>query len=206
LIAGLDLPLNIGEQPAWGDYIRIAHNPNYKQVSRQTTTRDVDALFYRKQSDVKQLLEHASCVCLTSDIWSGLAKEDYLSVVFYFVTDDWELEKHIIGMRLIDCSHNCVNIAQRIMQVISEYNMTFKVFSITLDNTSVNASAMNELTPSLVPYVSDSAIPSALLHQRCACHIINLIVKSGLKCIKEKLEDFCKAISWLNSSRQHIAS
>jgi hypothetical protein len=33
LIARLDLPLNISEQPAWGDYIRIAHNPNTKQVS-----------------------------------------------------------------------------------------------------------------------------------------------------------------------------
>jgi hypothetical protein len=87
LIARLDLPLNIGEQPVWGDYIRIAHNPNYKQVSRQTTTRDVETLFYHKQFDVKQLLEYASRVCLTSDIWSGLAKEDYLSVVFHFVTD-----------------------------------------------------------------------------------------------------------------------
>jgi hypothetical protein len=87
LIARLDLTLNIGE-PAWGDYIRIAHNPNYKQVSRQTTTRDVEALFYCKQTDVKQLLEHASCACLTSDIWSSLAKEDYLSAVFHFVTDD----------------------------------------------------------------------------------------------------------------------
>jgi hypothetical protein len=94
-------------------------------------------------------------------------------------------------MRLIGCSYNGVNIAECIFQVISEYNMTFKVFSITLDN----ACAMNELTPSLVPYVSGSAIPSALLHQRCACHIINLIVKSGLKCIKGKLEDFRKAIS-----------
>jgi hypothetical protein len=52
LIARLDLPLNIGEQPAWGDYIRIAHDPNYKQVSRQTTTRDVEALFFHKQTDV----------------------------------------------------------------------------------------------------------------------------------------------------------
>jgi hypothetical protein len=52
LIARFDIPLNIGEQPAWGDYIRIAHNPNYKQVSRQTTTRDVEALFFRKQTDV----------------------------------------------------------------------------------------------------------------------------------------------------------
>jgi hypothetical protein len=73
LIAKLNLLLNIGGQPAWEDYIRIAHNPNYKHVSRQTTTRDLEALFYLKQADVKQLLEHASCVCLTSDIWSGVS-------------------------------------------------------------------------------------------------------------------------------------
>jgi hypothetical protein len=47
---------------------------------------------------------------------------------------------------------------------------------------------------------------STLLHQRCACHIINLIVKSGLKCLKLYLEDFMTAISFLNSSNQRIAS
>jgi hypothetical protein len=31
-------------------------------------------------------------VCLTSDIWSSKAKEDYLSVVAHFVTSKWELE------------------------------------------------------------------------------------------------------------------
>jgi hypothetical protein len=33
-------------------------------------------------------LNIASCVYLTYDIWSGNGKEDYLSVVFHFVTDD----------------------------------------------------------------------------------------------------------------------
>jgi hypothetical protein len=65
LIARLDLPINIGEQPAWEDYIRTTHNPNCKHVSKQTTTRDLDALFYLKQVDVKQLLEQASCICLS---------------------------------------------------------------------------------------------------------------------------------------------
>jgi hypothetical protein len=37
---------------------------------------------------VKSLLSKTSCVCLTSDIWSANAKEDYLSVVVLFVTTD----------------------------------------------------------------------------------------------------------------------
>jgi hypothetical protein len=52
--------------------------------------------------------------------------------------------------------------------------MLFKVFSITLDNASVNASAMTELTPKLVSYVYGSANAAGLIHQCCACHIINL--------------------------------
>jgi hypothetical protein len=44
------------------------------------------------------------------------------------------------------------------------------------------------------------------LHQRCACHIINLIVKSGLKCLKPYIEAFRVAISFFNSSNQRIAA
>jgi hypothetical protein len=163
-------------------------------------------LFFVKQSDVKELLNAASCVCLTSDIWSNNAKEDYLSVVFHFVTDDWELEKRVVSMRLIDCSHTGSNIVERILQVISEYDMTSKVFSITLDNTSTNVCSLTQLVPQVVPYVTYSLAASGLLHQHCACHIINLIVKCGLKRIKDKLEDLRRAISWLNSSNQRIAS
>jgi hypothetical protein len=44
-----------------------------------------------------------------------------------------------------------------------------------------------------------------LVHQRCACHIINLIVKSGLKRLKPFTEDVRTAINFLNSSNQRIA-
>jgi hypothetical protein len=41
--------------------------------------------------------EFAKCVfsvSLTSDIWSGRAKQDYLSVVAHYVdSDSWELKK-----------------------------------------------------------------------------------------------------------------
>jgi hypothetical protein len=43
-------------------------------------------------------------------------------------------------------------------------------------------------------------------HQRCACHIINLIVKSGLKRLKPYIEAFRVVISFLNSSNQRIAA
>jgi hypothetical protein len=44
------------------------------------------------------------------------------------------------------------------------------------------------------------------LHQRCACHIINLIVKEALTTLKPLIETFRTAISFLNSSNQRIAA
>ena len=114
-----------------------------------------------------------SSVGLTSDIWSGNAKEDYLSVVCHYVNTDWQLEKRVLGLRLIDVSHSGENIAERVHSVIQDFGLTNKMFSITLDNASANASAMEALTPLIRGYISDE-----YLHQRCACHIINLIVKS----------------------------
>jgi hypothetical protein len=202
LICSLDLPLGIGGAPAFERFIRHAHNARFASVSRQTTTRDFVKVFNQSHTLLIDMFQSTvACVCLTSDIWSGNAKENYLSVVAHFVNGDWLMQKRVIGMRLIDVSHSGVNIAEHASSVIDEYALTNKVFSVTLDNASANTSAMKELTPKFNGYVGP-----LLLHQRCACHIINLIVKSGLKRLKPYLEAFRTAISFLNSSNQRIAS
>ena len=62
------------------------------------------------------VLSAASSVALTLDIWSGNAKEDYISVVAHFVSADWELQ--IIGLRLIEVKHTGENIAERVACVV----------------------------------------------------------------------------------------
>ena len=110
--------------------------------------------------------------------------------------------------------HTSENIAERIACVIEEYGLIDKVFSVTLDNASSNAKAMNTLTSMFAGYLGPNPSPEpsdpskrkySLVHQRCACHIINLIVKSGLKRFKPYLEDLRSAINFLNSSNQIIA-
>jgi hypothetical protein len=88
LIARLDLPLGIGDTDAWEDYIVRAHNPRFVRTSRRTTTRDLGKLFTERRDAIKHVLSAASCVALTYDIWSGNAKEDYISVVAHYVNAD----------------------------------------------------------------------------------------------------------------------
>ena len=127
-----------------------------------------------------------SSVCLTSDIWSSNTKEDYITVVAHNITTDWKFKKSVIGFKLIEVSHNGINIAKCIAGVLQDFGLLNKVFSISLDNAYANTTVVLTLTPMLDGYLGFDVDPLDaakkiyhVVHQRCACHIINLIVKSG---------------------------
>jgi hypothetical protein len=57
-------------------------------VSRQTTTRDIKKYYNDARSKLVDTFKtEVSSIVVTSNIWSGNAKEDYLSVVVHFVND-----------------------------------------------------------------------------------------------------------------------
>jgi hypothetical protein len=130
------------------------------------------------------------------------------------VSADWELKKKFVSFRLIEVKHSGENIAERIASVVEEFGLIDKVFVVTLDNASSNFKAMETLTPMFFGYLGSYSTPTLtypnkvkyfLMHQHCACHIINLIVKSGLKRLKPYTEDFRTTINFLNFSNQRIA-
>jgi hypothetical protein len=63
-------------------------------------------------------LTACSSIAITSDIWNDNSKEDYLSVVAHFVNSDWELEKKLIGLCLIDVFYYGSNIAEYVGNVL----------------------------------------------------------------------------------------
>ncbi|WVZ74217.1 hypothetical protein U9M48_022429 [Paspalum notatum var. saurae] len=227
LIARDDLPLWHGSTVAFQEYINRAHNLRFVHVSRQTTARDMIKLYNdRKVNLIDALKTDVSSVCLTSDIWAGKAKEDFLSVVGHFVNSKWELEKMLLGLRLIDGKHSGVNIANLVATVIDDYALTDKVFAFTLENASSNNTAMKYLRPFLSGYFGvptpvvpetpndddthtpsdDDDLSTMFLHQRCCCHVINLRVKACLDPLKAYIDDFRTAIAFLNASNQRIAA
>jgi hypothetical protein len=153
LIARTCLPLCIGAHPIFEGYIRDCHNPRFTHISSQTTTRDLIKYHTGLCDNLIAYFAGITSVSLTSDIWSGNVKKDYLSVVSHYVDPDWQLEKRVIGFRLINESHSGDNIAKRVYAVLDEYGLTAKVFSVTLDNASSNNKAIQTLSHELSSYV-----------------------------------------------------
>lgn len=86
--------------------------------------------------------------------------------------------------------HTVVNIAWHVPTIVEEFGLTKNDFYVTLDN----ASAMVILKPKFNGYIDvlpkDDNHDNILLHQRCACHIINIIFKFHLKSLKPYIEEF----------------
>jgi hypothetical protein len=79
LIVRLDLPLNFAESSVFEEYIKLSHNPSFKYVTTQTTSRDMVKYYTDRCKVISNFLLSASSIEITSNIWSGNAKEDYLS-------------------------------------------------------------------------------------------------------------------------------
>jgi hypothetical protein len=126
-------------------------------------------------------------VSITSDIWTvGKHGLGYSCVIGHCIDNQWVLQKKILSFRVLESLHTANVIFKSIIEVLQEYNlkrdMDNKVFSISFDNASNNITSIDIFKRSL-----NSIINGAMFHQKCDCHILNLIVKAGLKIEAVKL-------------------
>ena len=77
-------------------------------------------------------------------------------------------------------SHTAQIIYQSIINVLHEYNLKRdlenKIFSISFNNASNNIKSIDYFTHALNPIMD-----GRMFHQKCACHILSLTVKTDLK-------------------------
>ncbi|KAK2662889.1 hypothetical protein Ddye_001463 [Dipteronia dyeriana] len=200
-IAQTDQPINFGESPFYKELITSAYNPQYEPVSRTTTRNDLIRLFETQRDDLVAEIQHLSVsVALTSDIWNAYSKQDYLCVTGHYLDSDWRITKRIFGFRPMDFTHTAENIFNVIMEVLETYEITHRILSITFDNASANTSSIALFVARNIP--QDGGY---FFHQRCACHIINLVVQAGLKQVSDQIDRIRDAISWICSSNPRFS-
>jgi hypothetical protein len=88
----------------------------------------------------------------------------------------------------------------QVLECIQEWNIEYKIFGITLDNASANDSIVFELKRNLVDKKS-LPVSGLLLHNRCAAHVINLIVKDGLDHVEAIVTNIRESIKYIRSSQ-----
>ncbi|CAG8724028.1 5206_t:CDS:2 [Dentiscutata erythropus] len=162
-------------------------------MSTDTVKRDIMKGYNERKNLIRTILQNAeSRISLTCDMWTSLQQLGYLAITAHFLDKKWNLVSLLISFELLlPYSHTGANIRNCIKTVTDDYLITTKLQTITLDNASSNDVAIRELINSASQNLIN--IKKELFHNRCLAHILNLIVKDGLKEILE-IRNCVKAI------------
>lgn len=163
--------------------------PHFVPFSRYTATRELMLLYVLDRERVKHMLAKSpGRICFTTDCWSSSHSwQHYICITAHFVDSHWKLQKRILRFRALNPPYDGESIANEIFQFLVQWSLERKVLTFTVDNATYNDTMLCKLRGRLYekgPLVGDGAF----LHIRCCTHIVNLIVKAGLDCIKSILD------------------
>jgi len=101
------LPLSLVDDEAFQEFVRFLE-PEYKVPCRQTFTARLDSIKTERAKAVKADLASASSVALTTDIWTSVSNEPYISFTCSYITDDWQLVSRTLSNEAIEERHTQV--------------------------------------------------------------------------------------------------
>lgn len=81
-------PVHIVEGQGFKELMR-ALEPGYTVPKRETVMHAVDAKYTSTRAEIYKLIQKCKAVSLTTDIWTSLQMEAYLTVTAHFITEDW---------------------------------------------------------------------------------------------------------------------
>ncbi|KAJ1692066.1 hypothetical protein LUZ63_008764 [Rhynchospora breviuscula] len=101
--------------------------------------------------------------------------------------------------KLLQAKH----IASAIYDKLCLWNLDKRVFCLVLNNASSNDACISELLYS-TPMKDDLPVEGKIFHQRCSCHILNLIVHDGLSTMHKEIDCIRETMKWIKHSQGRI--
>ncbi|GJW86094.1 zinc finger BED domain-containing protein RICESLEEPER 2 [Tanacetum coccineum] len=173
-----EIPFKYVEHEVFVEFTNTC-NGRFVLPSRHKLSRDVSKYYLDERSKLLAYLTKATTIVhLTIDTWiSSCKKTNYMVITAYFIDDEWNMHKWIINFRPID-SHKVEDISSDLLKCIISWGIK-NVMTMTVDNAPSNDKELDHLIKKL----PDAKIydDGNHFHIRCMTHILNLIVKEGLK-------------------------
>ncbi|KAL6861856.1 hypothetical protein ACP4OV_017556 [Aristida adscensionis] len=170
--------------------------PRFELPSRITTARDCWRIYLEEKVKLKKSMK-GHRICLTTDTWTSVQNLNYMTLTAHWVDKDWKLQKRILNFCLVP-DHKGDTIGEKIEECLLEWDISH-IFTITVDNASSNDSAISYLKTISKDW-EGVILSNEFLHIRCCAHIVNLIVKSGLKYISTSITKIRNVVRYVRSS------
>jgi hypothetical protein len=195
-----ECPFRMVEHHLFREFV-TSLQPEFQIVGRHTIRDDCIKIYNEMKLKMIEEISVIQRVALTTDLWTSTDQTGYMVVTAHYIDNKWDLKKRIIGFKPLPSPHTSQAISDRISQSMLEWNLTDKCAFITLDNASANDASIKRIQR-LVNERRLGGLDAngAYFHLRCAAHVINLVVKDGLKSVSLGISKLRSSVKWIRQS------
>ena len=120
-------------------------------------------------------------------------------VIGHLVDLNWKLQKCVLSFIYLPPLYGGIEIIDSFYKCLNDWRIENKVFMISVDNASSNDKAIRTLREGF-KVKKKLFFEGRLFHIHCCAHILNLMMKDGLKEIELIIHDIWEIVNFLNSS------
>lgn len=137
----------------------------YEIPSRRALGRTIiPKMYLAVQNKVETMLNNARDVAITSDIWTSMNTDSYITITVHFLIQT-QLKTLVLCTKKLECSHTAVNICDLMTEELNKWNIYDKVVAVVTDGRANIKAAVRLMNLSHVP---------------CTAHKLNLIVQQSI--------------------------
>ncbi|RLU25469.1 hypothetical protein DMN91_001979 [Ooceraea biroi] len=89
MIATTQLPLSFVSSPGFVNFMSVIE-PNYKMCKEDTLKKRLNNLYTEVKNKIREELRDVSIVACTSDCWTSLAQNSYLTMTVHLIGNNWK--------------------------------------------------------------------------------------------------------------------
>ncbi|CAL1406148.1 unnamed protein product [Linum trigynum] len=178
--------------------------PLFTVPSRNTIKKEVFKIYDIERAKIQSLFDiNRGRIAITTDLWTATnQKKGYMAVTAHYIDNSWVLRSHMLRFAYVPAPHTAERLGTVLVNCLLDWNVDSKVSTITLDNCSTNDSMIRVIQSKLV--LPDLISDGALIHMRCAAHILNLIVKDGLDVVKEGIDNIRSSVVYWSATPKRL--
>ncbi|XP_053571595.1 E3 SUMO-protein ligase ZBED1-like [Bombina bombina] len=158
------LPLSFVEGEGFWELIKYVE-PKYTVPARKTITTRLEKMHVDSASSVRNTLAKVETAALTTDAWTALTTESYVTITCHFIKDG-KMKSVVLQTRAMPERHTAENLANVLNTAVDHWDLRGKITACVHDNASNIVLANSALEWESNP---------------CFAHTLQLAVNNGIK-------------------------
>ena len=157
-------PFKIVEHTSFSRLMALL-GPHYTlPSSKYLSEKLLPSMFEKVRSRVADMIASEKYISYTTDIWSSVSRDSYLSLTVHFITSSFQKKHVCLHTCPFDEQHTGQQIATKLTNCFEQWSVTYKLHAIVRHNGS-----------NFVAGLRDAALPNI----PCLAHTLQLVIHDG---------------------------